>query len=97
MEIVRIQDSEELLQAVRYSEVPARFPWSALIASPQLRKLNRRTELGYAVFRCGARSNERSGTPFHGSIANLQFLRSVIGIEIRKPLKTLGTARSTFA
>src|SRR5918996_5524271 len=35
---------------------------------PELRKLNRRTELGYAVFRCGAcrrKSNERTGTPFN--------------------------------
>src|SRR5215813_8104408 len=36
--------------------------------SPQLRNLNHRTELGYAVFRCGAcrrKSNERTGTPFN--------------------------------
>jgi putative transposase len=36
--------------------------------SPQLRKLNRRTELGYAVFRCARcqrKSNERTGTPFN--------------------------------
>jgi hypothetical protein len=32
-----------------------------------------------------------------GSVANLQFLRSVIGIGMRKPLKTAATARSTFA
>jgi putative transposase len=33
-----------------------------------IRKLNRRTELGYQVFRCGAcrrKSNERTGTPFN--------------------------------
>lgn len=36
--------------------------------SPQIRNLNRRTELGYQVFRCGAcrrKSNERTGTPFN--------------------------------
>jgi hypothetical protein len=36
--------------------------------SPQIRNLNRRTELGYAVFRCGRcrrKSNERTGTPFN--------------------------------
>ena len=36
--------------------------------SPELRKLNRRTELGYEVFRCGdcgRKSNERTGTPFN--------------------------------
>src|ERR1700745_3560433 len=36
--------------------------------SPQLRSLNRRTELGYEVFRCGTcrrKSNERTGTPFN--------------------------------
>ena len=36
--------------------------------SPQLRKLNRLTELGYAVFRCRGcqrKSNERTGTPFN--------------------------------
>ena len=36
--------------------------------SPELRNLNRRTELGYAVFRCGGcrrKSNERTGTPFN--------------------------------
>ena len=36
--------------------------------SSQLRNLNRRTELGYAVFRCGAcrrKFNERTGTPFN--------------------------------
>ena len=35
---------------------------------PQLEKLNRRTELGYAAFRCGGcrrKSNERTGTPFN--------------------------------
>src|SRR3954449_2252695 len=36
--------------------------------SPTIRNLNRRTELGYAVFRCGdcgRKSNERTGTPFN--------------------------------
>ena len=36
--------------------------------SPELRKLNRRTELGYEVFccgDCGRKSNERTGTPFN--------------------------------
>jgi putative transposase len=36
--------------------------------SPQLRKLNQTTSLGYAEFRCGGcrrKSNERSGTPFN--------------------------------
>src|SRR5687767_14346201 len=36
--------------------------------SPQLRNLNRRTELGYALFCCGGcrrKSNERTGTPFN--------------------------------
>src|SRR5215207_1771329 len=36
--------------------------------SPRLRNLNRRTELGYQVLRCGAcrrKSNERTGTPFN--------------------------------
>ena len=36
--------------------------------SPQLRKLNETTDLGYAEFRCGAcrrKSNERTGTPFN--------------------------------
>jgi putative transposase len=36
--------------------------------SPRLRNLNRRTELGYAVFRCGGcrrKCNERTGTPFN--------------------------------
>src|SRR5947208_1420386 len=36
--------------------------------SPELRNLNRRTELGYAIFRCGScqrKSNERTGTPFN--------------------------------
>lgn len=36
--------------------------------SPQIRNLNRRTELGYQVFRCGAcrrKSNEPTGTPFN--------------------------------
>jgi hypothetical protein len=36
--------------------------------SPRIRNLNRRTELGYAVFRCGAcrrKCNERTGTPFN--------------------------------
>lgn len=37
-------------------------------ASPQLRDLNRRTHLGYAIFccdQCCRRSNERTGTPFN--------------------------------
>ena len=42
---------------------------SVLTASlSQLRNLNRRTELGYAVFRCGGcrrKSNERTGMPFN--------------------------------
>jgi transposase-like protein len=36
--------------------------------SPHIRKLNRRTELGYAVFRCSGcrrKSNGRTGTPFN--------------------------------
>ena len=36
--------------------------------SPQLRKLNQTTKLGYAEFRCGGcrrKSNERTGTPFN--------------------------------
>src|SRR3954454_20331551 len=36
--------------------------------SPQLQKLKRTTELGYAAFRCGAcrrKCNERTGTPFN--------------------------------
>ena len=36
--------------------------------SPQLRNLNRRTELGYAIFHCTAcrrKCNERTGTPFN--------------------------------
>src|SRR5438270_4325784 len=36
--------------------------------SPKLRNVNRRTELGYAIFRCGScrrKSNERRGTPFN--------------------------------
>ncbi len=36
--------------------------------SPELRNLNRRTELGYAVFRCGTcrrKCNERTGSPFN--------------------------------
>ena len=36
--------------------------------SPRLRNLNRRTELGYQVFRCGRcrrKCNERTGTPFN--------------------------------
>src|SRR5829696_2022521 len=36
--------------------------------SPRLRNLNRRTELGYSVFRCGGcrrKCNERTGTPFN--------------------------------
>jgi putative transposase len=36
--------------------------------SPQIRKLDRTTDLGYAVFRCGGcgrKSNERTGTPFN--------------------------------
>src|SRR5829696_8179858 len=36
--------------------------------SPRLRNLNRRTELGYAVFRCGGcrrKCKERTGTPFN--------------------------------
>jgi putative transposase len=36
--------------------------------SREIRKLNRTTDLGYAVFRCGAcrrESNERTGTPFN--------------------------------
>jgi transposase-like protein len=36
--------------------------------SPQIRNLNRTTDLGYAVFRCGdcrRKSNERTGTPFN--------------------------------
>ena len=36
--------------------------------SPRLRNLTRRTELGYAVFRCNAcrrKFNERTGTPFN--------------------------------
>src|ERR671919_744061 len=35
--------------------------------SPRMRTLNRTTDLGYAVFRCGdcgRKSNERTGTPF---------------------------------
>src|SRR5690349_3591465 len=36
--------------------------------SPSIRNLNRTTDLGYAVFRCGGcgrKSNERTGTPFN--------------------------------
>ena len=36
--------------------------------SPRIRNLNRTTDLGYAVFRCGdcrRKSNERTGTPFN--------------------------------
>jgi hypothetical protein len=36
--------------------------------SPEIRKLNRQTDLGYAVFRCGdcgRKFNERTGTPFN--------------------------------
>ena len=36
--------------------------------SPRIRSLNRTTDLGYAVFRCGdcrRKSNERTGTPFN--------------------------------
>src|SRR5215204_6964189 len=36
--------------------------------SPQLRKLNQTTDLGYSEFRCGGcrrKSNERTGTPFN--------------------------------
>ena len=36
--------------------------------SPRLQQLNRRTELGYAVFRCGScrrKCNERTDTPFN--------------------------------
>jgi putative transposase len=36
--------------------------------SPGIRNLNRTTDLGYAVFRCGdcgRKSNERTGTPFN--------------------------------
>ena len=36
--------------------------------SPEIRNLNRRTELGYAAFRCGEcdrKFNERTGTPFN--------------------------------
>src|SRR5436190_15996187 len=36
--------------------------------SPQLRRLNQTTDLGYAEFRCGGcrrKSNERTGTPFN--------------------------------
>src|SRR5439155_22064778 len=57
-------------QAVRYSEVATSSP--AMVCphcqSPELLNLNRRTELGYAIFRCGScrrKSNERTGTPFN--------------------------------
>src|SRR5688572_13356391 len=36
--------------------------------SPELRKLNQTTDLGYCEFRCGGcrrKSNERTGTPFN--------------------------------
>src|SRR6476659_10128301 len=36
--------------------------------SPELRRLNQTTDLGYAEFRCGGcrrKSNERTGTPFN--------------------------------
>ena len=52
--------------------VTLKWPTSLMICphcqSPELRKLNQATDLGYSEFRCGAcrrKSNERTGTPFN--------------------------------
>jgi putative transposase len=63
--------------------------------SSQLRNLNRRTELGYKVFRCGGfrrKSNERTGTPLNYLELPTDIVFEIVLCRLRYKLSLLNVA-----